>query len=444
MRYSCGYAFLKRYRRQQPSCLAIGLRNEHRSLLTMASTTVLEGFASLPADTFSEGPQSGADNGNVDAVLRIQPISANGRTGPFDGQPVQGFSAVQFAPSSEGDTFWFLSDNGFGGEANSTDYLLRLYQVAPSFNGQEGDGSVEVQGFVSFSDPSGLIPFEIQNGDTEERLLTGTDFDIESFVLDANGDIWVGEEFGPFLLHFNDEGELLEAPIATPNPVELGTLNGQDPLVIGHRGASGDFPEHTLQAYKAAIAAGADFVEPDLVITSDGVLIARHEPTLAQVELDENGEIALDADGNPMVLQNSSLTTNVAELEQFADKLTVKSLDGALVGGWFAEDFTLEEIKQVRARQSRDFRDPSFDDLFEIPTLEEVIELVQAVEAETGVAVGIYPETKHPTFFDEQGLSLEEPLIQVLQDTGFTDPSRIFIQSFEIANLLDLQGQLNE
>ncbi|MGF1537059.1 MAG: glycerophosphodiester phosphodiesterase family protein [Elainellaceae cyanobacterium] len=408
------------------------------------TTNTLEGFASLPADTFAEGPQSGTDNGNIDAIARIQPISANGRTGPFDGQPVQGFSAVQFAPDSEGGTFWFLSDNGFGGEANSTDYLLRLYQVAPSFNGLDGDGSVEVQGFVSLSDPDGLIPFEIENGGTEERLLTGTDFDIESFVLDASGDIWVGEEFGPFLLHFNGEGELLEAPIATPNPVELDTLNGQDPLVIGHRGASGDFPEHTLEAYRAAIAAGADFIEPDLVITSDGVLIARHEPTLAQVELDENGEIALDADGNPIVLQNSTLTTNVAELEQFAGKLTVKSLDGALVGGWFAEDFTLEEIKQVRARQSRDFRDPNFDDLFEIPTFQEVIELVQTVEADTGVAVGIYPETKHPTFFDVQGLSLEAPLVQTLLDTGFTDPSRIFIQSFEVANLLELQGLLAE
>ena len=136
--------------------------------------------------------------------------------------------------------------------------MLRIYQAEPSFNGQGGDGSVEIQGFVNLSDPNGLIPFDIQNGETTERLLTGTDFDIESFVIDDNGDIWVGEEFGPYLLHFNGEGELLEAPIATPNPIELNTLNGQEPLVIGHRGASGDFPEHTLEAYRAAIAAGAD------------------------------------------------------------------------------------------------------------------------------------------------------------------------------------------
>lgn len=378
----------------------------------------LKGFASLPADTFAEGPPSGTDNGRVDAVNRIQPIDANSRTGPFDGQPVQGFSGVQFAPNGDGGTFWFLSDNGFGGESNSTDYLLRLYQAEPSFSGQGGDGSIDIQGFIQLSDPNGLIPFEIQNEGTAERILTGADFDIESFVIGDNGDIWVGEEFGPYLLHFNAEGELLEAPIATPNPVELTTLNGQAPLVIGHRGASGDFPEHTLEAYRAAIAAGADFIEPDLVTTSDGILIARHEPILDD-------------------------TTNVAEVFG-PERMATKMLDGEAVTAYFAEDFTLEEIKQLRAVQSRDFRDPAFDGLFEIPTLKEVIELVQSVEAETGVKVGIYPETKHPTFFDEQGLSLEEPLVQTLVDTGFTDPERIFIQSFEIANLLDLQGLLSD
>ena len=376
----------------------------------------LKGFASLPADTFADGPPSGADNGRIDAVNRIQPISANGRSGPFDGQPVQGFSGVQFAPDTDAETFWFLSDNGFGGESNSTDYLLRIYQARPNFLGQ--GGSVDIQGFIGLSDPNNLIPFDIQNEDSTERLLTGADFDIESFVIDSNGDIWVGEEFGPYILHFNSEGELLEAPIPTPNPVDLTTLNGQNPLVIGHRGASGDFPEHTLEAYRAAIAAGADFIEPDLVITSDGVLIARHEPLLDD-------------------------TTNVAEVFG-PERMSTKLLDGAEITGYFAEDFTLEEIKQLRAIQSRDYRDPAFDGLFEIPTFAEVIELVQTVEAETGVQVGIYPETKHPTFFDQQGLSLEEPLLETLQRTGFTDPDRIFIQSFEFQNLIDLQGQLDE
>ena len=380
--------------------------------------TTLKGFAFLPADTFADGPPSGADNGAIDAIARIQPISANGRTGPFDGQPVQGFSGVQFAPGNNANTFWFLSDNGFGGQTNSTDYLLRLYQVDPDFAGTEnGDSSVDVQGFVQLSDPNNWIPFEIQNEGTTERLLTGADFDIESFVIDGNGDIWVGEEFGPFLLHFNSQGELLAAPIATPSFAELNTLNGQDPLVIGHRGASGDFPEHTLAAYRAAIAAGADFIEPDLVTTRDGVLIARHEPMLDD-------------------------TTNVAEVFG-PERMATKLLDGQAVTAYFAEDFTLAEIKQLRAVQSRDFRDPSFDGLFEIPTFEDVIELVQSVKAETGVQVGIYPETKHPTFFDQQGLSLEEPLIETLKAKGFTDADRIFIQSFEFQNLIELQGQLD-
>ncbi|WP_253274167.1 esterase-like activity of phytase family protein [Myxosarcina sp. GI1] len=372
----------------------------------------LIGFASLPADTFAEGPQSGADDGEGN------PIEANGRTGPFDGQPVQGFSGVQFAPDNSG-ALWFLSDNGFGAQENSTDYLLRIYQADPDFAGAEkGDGSVEVQNFVQLSDPDKLIPFNIVNENSEERLLTGSDFDIESFVFDSNGDIWVGDEFGPYLLHFDRGGTLIEAPIPTPNIPRLNTLNGQDPLVIGHRGASGLLPEHTLEAYRVAIAQGADFIEPDLVSTKDGVLIARHEPILDD-------------------------TTNVAEVFG-EDRMSTKILDGEEVTAYFAEDFTLAEIKQLRAVQQNDFRSQEFNGAFEIPTFQEVIELVQEVEAQTGVQVGIYPETKHPTYFDLQDLSPEESLIETLQKTGFTNPNRIFIQSFEFENLIKLQGMLDE
>jgi glycerophosphoryl diester phosphodiesterase len=379
----------------------------------------LTGFASLPADTFAEGPSAGAD------------ISANGRTGPFEGQPVQGFSGVQFAPNNDG-SYWFLSDNGFGSKNNSADYLLRIYQVNPDFKQENaGDGTIEVEQFIQLSDPDNLIPFDIVNEESTQRLLTGADFDIESFVIADDGSIWIGDEFGPFLLHFDSTGKLIEAPIATPNlassdlplvrspqnpEVLFNTLDGEPPLVIAHRGASGELPEHTLAAYRLAITQGADFVEPDLVITKDGVLIARHEPILDD-------------------------TTNIAEVFGEERKST-KNLDGEEVTAYFAEDFTLEEIKQLRAVQPRDFRDQSFNGEFEIPTFQEVIELVQEVEAETGEKVGIYPETKHPTFFDNQGLSLEEPLIATLQETGFTDPSRIFIQSFEVANLLDLQNNL--
>ncbi|MEC4983734.1 MAG: esterase-like activity of phytase family protein [Oscillatoria sp. PMC 1068.18] len=379
-----------------------------RAIVTVSEEEVpavtLVGFASLPADTFADGPPSG------------EGISTDNRSVPFDNQPVQGFSGVQFAPNDDG-SYWFLSDNGFGSRLNSDDYLLRIYQVDPDFAGTEdGDASVEVEDFIQLSDPNNLVPFEIVNEDTSDRWLTGADFDIESIVVAKDDSIWIGDEFGPYLLHFNSEGILIDAPIPTPNIFELDTLNGQTPLVIGHRGASGDLPEHTLEAYALAMEQGADFIEPDLVSTQDGVLIARHEPWLGG-------------------------TTDVAE--KFPDRRTSKEVDGVLIENeFFVDDFTLAEIKQLRAVQPRDFRDQSFNGLYEIPTFEEVIELVQAYELETGREVGIYPETKHPTYFDELGLSLEEKLIQTLQDTGFTDPDRIFIQSFEIQNLLELQNEL--
>ncbi|MGB7376675.1 MAG: glycerophosphodiester phosphodiesterase family protein [Rivularia sp. (in: cyanobacteria)] len=399
----------------------------------------LTGFASLPADTFAEGPPAGAD------------ISANGRTGPFKGQPVQGFSGVQFAPNSDG-SYWFLSDNGFGSKNNSADYLLRIYQLNPDFKQKnEGDGTIEVENFIQFSDPDNLIPFNIVNEDSGQRLLTGADFDIESFVIADDNSIWVGDEFGPFLLHFDSTGKLIEAPIATPNIQNLETLNGQAPLVIGHRGASGSRPEHTLASYRLAIAYGADFIEPDLVATKDGELIARHENALAVVELDDNGNIVFDEDGKPNV---TSKTTNVAELDKFAGLLTVKEIDGDKIGGWFSEDFTLSEIKELRARERIPGVRPlntAFNDEYEIPTFQEVINLVKDVEAETGKKIGIYPETKHPTYFAKEGtlidgtpinISLSQKLVDTLVESEFTDPDRIFIQSFEIENLIELDKNI--
>jgi len=418
----------------------------------------LQGFAVLPADTFADGPPAGGDNGSG------EPISANGRTGPFPGQPVQGFSGVQFAPDSDGDTFWFLSDNGFGNQQNSSDYLLRLYQVDPDFAGIEGgDGSVEIQGFVQLADPEENIPFDIVNEGTSERFLTGSDFDIESIVV-TDDRIWIGDEFGPFLLEFDLEGVLQSEPIPTPNLPGDGevrspqnpdflfnSLSGEPPLVIGHRGASGERPEHTLEAYTRAIEQGADFIEPDLVPTKDGYLIARHENALATVELDENGDIVFDDNGEPIV---TSETTNVADLEQFADRLTVKVIDGDTYGGWFSEDFTLAEIKELKARERIPSIRPDnteFNDQFEVPTLQEVIDLVKEVEAETGKQIGIYPETKHPTFFEKEGTFLDGTPInidtsQILVDTlvteEFLDSDRIFIQSFEIENLVELQEEI--
>lgn len=373
-----------------------------------APTTTLQGFASLPADTFASGPAAGKD------------VSANGRTGPFmtpsGGQPVQGFSAVQFADANN---FWFMADNGFGTKVNSSDFLLRIYQVDPSFNGSEsGDGTVKVGDFIQLADPDQKIPFKITNDATPERVLTGADFDIESFVLAPDG-IWIGDEFGPYLLHFDTSGKLLEAPIATPNITNFKTLTGEAPIVIGHRGSSGLRPEHTLESYELAIEQGADFIEPDLVSTKDGVLIARHENEI-------------------------SGTTDVASRPEFADRKTTKTIDGVEYTGWFAEDFTLAEIKTLRAVERLPFRSPFFNGQFEIPTFQEVIDLAQRKSAETGRQIGIYPETKHPSYHDSLGLSLEEPLVKILKENGLDKAdSPVFIQSFEVGNLKELNQKID-
>ncbi|QFS49402.1 glycerophosphoryl diester phosphodiesterase [Nostoc sphaeroides CCNUC1] len=386
----------------------------------------LVGFASLPADTYGDGPTSG------------EGISANGRTGPFPGQPIQGFSGVQFANSN---SFYFLSDNGYGSKDNSADFLLRINRLNPNFKGTEnGDGTVKVLDYIQLSDPNNKIPFQIVNEGSAERLLTGADFDVESFVFDKDGTIWIGDEFGPYLLHFDASGKLLEAPIATPD--QFKTLNGEAPKVIGHRGASGDLPEHTLQAYIKAIADGADFIEPDLVVTKDGVLIARHEPALA----------ILNADGSVNLSNTTTDVYDIIKYPQFADRKKTVSLDGNTITGWFAEDFTLEEIKTLGAIQRVPFRDQSFNGQFEIPTLAEIIDLVKQVEAQTGKKIGIYPETKHPTYSAEEATyvgttekinrNISEILIDTLKAENFTDPSRIFIQSFEVGNLKDLHDRI--
>ena len=135
---------------------------------------------------------------------------------------------MQFAPDAGG-AYWFLSDNGFGAQRNSADYLLRIYQLRLDFKGRRGGrGEVAIEGFVQFADPDGFIPFDIVNEGTTQHLLTGADFDVESFVVAENGDIWVGEEFGPFILHFDSSGALLQAPIATPGIDADGKLSSSE------------------------------------------------------------------------------------------------------------------------------------------------------------------------------------------------------------------------
>jgi glycerophosphoryl diester phosphodiesterase len=185
----------------------------------------------------------------------------------------------------------------------------------------------------------------------------------------------------------------------------------RQPLIIGHRGASGYRPEHTLASYRLAIEMGADYIEPDLVSTKDHVLVARHENNIRE-------------------------TTDVATHPEFASRETTKTVDGVAVTGWFTEDFTLAELRTLRAKERlSDLRplNTAFDGLYQVPTFQEVIDLAKRA------GVGIYPETKHPTYFDSIGLSLEEPLVDTLNANGYRGRNApVFIQSFEVANLKEL------
>ena len=174
------------------------------------------------------------------------------------------------------------------------------------------------------------------------------------------------------------------------------------PIVIAHRGASGYRPEHTLASYELAIEQGADFIEPDLVSTKDGVLVARHENEIGG-------------------------TTDVAAHPEFADRRTTKVIDGVALTGWFTEDFTLDELRTLRARERLPELRPgsaAFDGRFGIPTLEEIVDLARRAGERRGRPVGLYPETKHPTYFRSIGLPLEEPLVATLHAAGYRGPER--------------------
>ena len=197
---------------------------EHRSGSYLAAT--LAGRATLSADYLAEGPPSGA-----------AATPANGRQGPWDGQVIPGFSAM--VDNHDG-TFWAQPDNGFGAKGNSADFLLRNYLVRPQWDtGKKGSGEIEVLDFIEYNDRNDVLDFDIVNEDTAERLLTGADFDIESVVRAADGTLWVGEEFGPFLLHFDADGTLLEAPYEFPDGKSPGNPYlepGETPNVGSSRG----------------------------------------------------------------------------------------------------------------------------------------------------------------------------------------------------------------
>ena len=206
--------------------------------------------------------------------------------------------------------------------------------------------------------------------------------------------------------------------LAAPAAAAKKDHDGRDrsePLVIGHRGASAYRPEHTLGAYQLAIDMGADYIEPDLVSTKDRVLVARHENEI-------------------------SGTTDVAAHPEFASRRATKTIDDVAVTGWFTEDFTLAELKTLRAIERLPqlrMTNTAFDGVYQIPTLQEVIDLAKREN------VGIYPETKHPTYFDSIKLSLEEPLIKILRANGLDRrDADVFVQSFEVSNLQELSREL--
>ena len=207
-----------------------------------------------------------------------------------------------------------------------------------------------------------------------------------------------------------------------PQDISSDNARNKDVLIIAHRGASGERPEHTLAGYERAIDQGADYVEPDLVLTKDGHLVARHENAIID-------------------------TTDVASRPEFAGRKATKTIDGHELTGWFTEDFTLAELRTLRARERLpELRTESarFDGFFQVPTFDEIIALVRAKQIETGRIIGIYPETKHPTYFDSLGLSFDAPLIKALHDAGYNSADApIFIQSFEVSNLQRLDKLTN-
>src|SRR4051812_9580278 len=208
----------------------------------------------------------------------------------------------------------------------------------------------------------------------------------------------------------------------SPAAVTVEGMTHFAPLVIGHRGAAGYRPEHTLASYRLAIELGADYIEPDLVSTRDGVLVARHENQIGA-------------------------TTDVAERPEFARRRVTKAVDGREVTGWFTEDFTLAELKTLRAVERLPGVRPAntwYDGHFQIPTFDEVLELAEQGGRRRGVTIGVYPETKHPSHFAALGLGLEEPLVAALRRHHLDRPNApVLVQSFETGNLRALASVLS-
>lgn len=201
------------------------------------------------------------------------------------------------------------------------------------------------------------------------------------------------------------------------------------PTLIGHRGMPALRPEHTIASYTLAIDNGAHFIEPDLVSTKDGVLVSRHENAIA----------ILNPDGTV-----KEATTDIAERPEFASRKATKTIDGTVITGWFTEDLTLAELKTLRARERIPAIRPAnvaFNDQFQIPTFQEMIDLAKSKAIEKGRTIGVYPETKHPTYFKSIGLPLEKRLIDVLASNGWNSGAApVFLQSFEVGSLKEMRA----
>ncbi|HEY9619963.1 MAG TPA: glycerophosphodiester phosphodiesterase family protein [Crinalium sp.] len=318
------------------------------------------------------------------------------------------------------------NDSLYGGSGND---LLKGGDGIDILKGEKGDDQLYVRadGNDTLTGGSGKDQFWIVDAKVPTAGSTVTDYKAGEDILGLGAglafvDLAINQLGNDTLISLKNGNKAL----ALLKGIDADTISINDfvstaarPLIIGHRGASGLRPEHTLASYELAIALGADFIEPDLVSTKDGVLIARHENDITG-------------------------TTDVADHPEFADRKTTKIIDGNPITGWFTEDFTLAEIKTLRAKERLPFRDQSFNGQFEIPTFQEVIDLAKQKSAELGRTIGIYPETKHPTYFDSIGLSLEEPLVKTLKANGYDKPnSPVFIQSFEVSNLKELNGKID-
>ena len=205
----------------------------------------------------------------------------------------------------------------------------------------------------------------------------------------------------------------LAAALSLASPFAVAAAD--TPIIIAHRGSSGERPEHTLAAYELAIDQGADYIEPDLVVTKDLVLVARHETELSD-------------------------TTDVATREEFEDRRRTKDIEGRMVSGWFTEDFTLAELRTLRVKERMPAIRPAnarFDGLWQVPTFEEIVKLVRAKQAETGRTIGLYPELKHPTLLLEQeGIDTVDLLVRDLKRFGLDKAtSPVFVQIFEVRPL---------